>query len=225
MCQPPLDVPSVHLRENAPDELRYRRCSSLGGNSVLQMCSASLRAERNAGASVLSTHWDWATSKRGTRRDLVKWSSSSGWVAVFAFSVTLPSAFAGQSGWFWQNPLPQGSSLHGVAQLGSMTAVAVGGGGIILRTEDGGVTWSLRASGTTRTLRAISFGDANTGFAVGAAGTILRTDDGGETWGAQTTGSSNLLNGVSFVNPSVGTAVGERGTILRTEDGGATWTP
>ena len=74
-----------------------------------------------------------------------------------------------QSGWFWQNPLPQGNELFATAVVDANTAVAVGDVGTILRTTDGGATWSPQSSGTTNTLRGVSFTDANTGTEIGRA--------------------------------------------------------
>jgi photosystem II stability/assembly factor-like uncharacterized protein len=51
--------------------------------------------------------------------------------------------------------------------------------GTILRTTDGGATWTSQASGTNNPLFGVAFTDANTGTAVGDGGTILRTTDGG----------------------------------------------
>src|SRR6266851_4828376 len=146
------------------------------------------------------------------------------------------SVSVAQSGWFWQNPLPQGNSLNAVAVLDSDTVTAVGGAGTILRTVDGGATWTFQASGTTKTLNGVSFVDADTGWAVGGtlaySGTIVRTTNGGATWTSQMSGARFPLYGVSFLNANIGTAVGGfRGVgtgtfekIVRTIDGGATWT-
>jgi len=84
-----------------------------------------------------------------------------------------------QSGWFWQNPLPQGNSLNAVAVLDSDTVTVVGAAGTILRTTDGGATWTPQTSGTTNSLRGLSFVNANTGTVVSNYGTILRTTTGG----------------------------------------------
>ncbi len=130
----------------------------------------------------------------------------------------------GQSGWFWQNPLPQGNNLLGAATPGPSTVVAVGTSGTILRSSDGGETWTPQTSGTNRDLLAVSFVDGNTGTAVGEGGTIVRTTDGGETWTRQTSGTTNFLRAVSFVDANTGTAVGDQGIILHTTDGGDTWT-
>ncbi|MBC8145829.1 MAG: hypothetical protein H7X80_09590, partial [bacterium] len=77
---------------------------------------------------------------------------------------TTLSTFA-QSGWEWQNPLPVGSTLHGVDIIDSATITAVGQDGVIVRSSDGGATWVRQQSGTDATLRAVSFVDANNGWA------------------------------------------------------------
>ncbi len=77
--------------------------------------------------------------------------------------------------WFWQNPLPQGNTLYAVDFVNATTGTVVGEGGTILRTTDGGSSWVIQTSGTTRVLRSVSFTDAITGTAVGLGGTILRT--------------------------------------------------
>src|SRR5260370_41052037 len=77
------------------------------------------------------------------------------------------------SGWFWQNPLPQGNFLNGVAVTDPNTAVAVGAVGTSIRTTDGGATWTVQASRTTHHLLGASFTDANNGTAVRENGMTL----------------------------------------------------
>jgi photosystem II stability/assembly factor-like uncharacterized protein len=127
---------------------------------------------------------------------------------------------SGPSGWFWQNPLPQGNPLNDVAFADANTATAVGYLGTVLRTTDGGATWVSQTSGTTNPLYDVSFTDANTGVVVGPGGTILGTTDAGATWVTQASGTMYSLQAVSFTNANMGTVVGESGTIVRTVDGG-----
>jgi len=54
------------------------------------------------------------------------------------------------------------------------TGWAVGEGGIIVHTTDGGAYWTTQTSGTTERLIGVHFVDANTGWAVGSNGTILK---------------------------------------------------
>jgi len=116
-------------------------------------------------------------------------------------------------------------TLHGVSFTDSDNGTAVGVGGTILRTTDGGTNWASQTSGTNNELTDVSFTDSDNGTAVGVLGTILRTTDGGTTWTPQTSGTPNDLRGVSFTDSDNGTAVGMFGTILRTTDGGTNWTP
>jgi len=102
---------------------------------------------------------------------------------------------------------------------------AVGAGGTIVHTSNGGAIWSPQTSGTVNVLGGVNFVDANNGWAVGDGGTIVHTSNGGATWSAQTSGTGNFLLGVSFVDASNGWAVGGNGTILHTSDGGTIWSP
>src|SRR6266446_357618 len=83
------------------------------------------------------------------------------------------------SQWHWQNPLPQGNNLRGAAFVDANTGTVVGEYGTIVRTTDGGNSWTIQASGTTETLWAVSFTDANHGTAVGEGGVIVRTTHAG----------------------------------------------
>jgi len=120
--------------------------------------------------------------------------------------------------------------MFGVSFIDANNGTVVGGGFFcvtILRTIDGGTTWSSQTSDTTYSLSSVSFTDVNNGTAVGSGvlgGAILRTIDGGTTWTSQTSGTIRPLRGVSFTDANNGTAVGDFNTIRRTTDGGTTWT-
>ena len=43
--------------------------------------------------------------------------------------------------WFWQNPLPQGNPLTSICFTDANTGWAVGTGGTIMKTTDGGSNW------------------------------------------------------------------------------------
>jgi photosystem II stability/assembly factor-like uncharacterized protein len=126
-------------------------------------------------------------------------------------------------GWRWQNPLPQGNVLRDVEVLDGQTAVAVGNGGTILRTTDGGLTWRPQSSGTVADLRGVSFTSPLAGTAVGTGGTFVRTLDGGQQWTAATIDSAVALRSVKFTDNLHGIAVGTHGRIFRTSDGGTNW--
>jgi len=115
--------------------------------------------------------------------------------------------------------------LGTVTCTSSLRAWAAGADGLVLRTIDGGNSWTQQDVGTTDILMRVRFfGD--TGWIVGGThgkAVILNTRDHGETWQAQQTDLTKGLLDVFFTG-SKGWLVGETGTILKTEDGGLTWT-
>ena len=65
--------------------------------------------------------------------------------------------------------------LLGVFFTDANNGIVVGRYGTILRTTDGGVTWTPEFSDTHSDLFGVFFSDADTGTVVGGEGTILRT--------------------------------------------------
>jgi photosystem II stability/assembly factor-like uncharacterized protein len=154
-------------------------------------------------------------------------------IALLAFGAGAASAFEGTAGgWYWQNPLVQGNSLHDVAVTSGRT-VAVGDAGVVFTSTDGGGSWERGRSGMRGSLRSVALVDASTGWAVGDGG-MIATTDGGRNWKAQDLPGAGTykFTSVSFVNANDGWACGSytvRGgtsssRIVRTVNGGATWT-
>ena len=150
------------------------------------------------------------------------------YLLVLFFHLVFISESKAQEGWFWQNPYPTGFTLYGVSFSDENNGTAVGEYGAIIRTTNGGNSWIVQESGTTKNLRSVSFPDPNNGTAVGDNGIILHTTNGGTTWKAQSSGTAETLYGVSFPDANNGTAVGlwtTVGTVFHTTDGGDTWVP
>jgi photosystem II stability/assembly factor-like uncharacterized protein len=101
-------------------------------------------------------------------------------------------------------------------------AWVAGEDGIVLRTQDAGVSWTLQDTGTTRHLRAIGF-SGTTGWVVGDGGTVRKTTNSGDDWAAQNAGVAVPLRAIAVVDASHVWAVGDSGTIIHTEDGGTSW--
>ncbi len=101
---------------------------------------------------------------------------------------------------------------------------AAGRDGVVIRTTDGGETWSdALNTGSERILRDIYFADANHGWAVGDNGRILLTTNGGDSWQQSESGTIRRLNGVYFPEDNqTGYVVGLL-SVLKTTDGGLTW--
>ncbi len=123
----------------------------------------------------------------------------------------------------WQNMYHSRSLGERVTSVDERIVVAVGSEGVITRSDDGGVTWEPRDSGTDKYFSDVSFSGVDLGIAVGEDGVIVRSLDGGDTWEVVSRGSRMDLNDVFFTDPFNGTAVGLWGAVLRTSDGGNTW--
>jgi photosystem II stability/assembly factor-like uncharacterized protein len=108
------------------------------------------------------------------------------------------------------------------------------GGGVIMKTTDGGNSWTMRLEEAT--VREFHFTDPSTGYAVGGR-KILRTADRGDSWEDITPADERIfdLRCVHFIDATHGFVVG-RGEdmthdtnlykvsiVLETEDGGESW--
>jgi photosystem II stability/assembly factor-like uncharacterized protein len=136
------------------------------------------------------------------------------------------SVQVGSSGWQWGNPLPQGNTLRAMSFAG-ITGYAAGDFGTLLRTTDGGVTWSGLLSGTFTNLTEVQAIDGDSVFAAGGC-VARRSDDGGATFTrvAFTPVESSCREQFAtgwFVNQATGFIVLTDGTVLRTDNNGDTF--
>lgn len=138
----------------------------------------------------------------------------------------------GTSGWFWSDPLPQGNDLSDLDFVGQR-GYAVGGGGTILRTDDGGLSWTGLPSGGPDVRGAdLSQVDTVTPETVivptRADCTLRRSDDGGRTFRRlrivpRGTRCLGRIGSFSFPSPGTGYVVAPAGVVMRTTDGGASF--
>ena len=101
-----------------------------------------------------------------------------------------------------------------------------GSQGRIIKTTDGGSTWTGVYTNTTSSVTALAATNATTVHAVRLDGAILNTTDGGTTWSTPVpnTVSTSML-GMSFLDSMTGFVVGSVGVMSKTTDGGNTWAP
>lgn len=119
---------------------------------------------------------------------------------------------------------PQAGLLLAAARA-SGRIVAAGANGVILVSDDAGLSYRQASVPVRLTLTSLFFLDDRTGWATGHAGAILRTDDGGDSWTVQRVdfGSDQPLFSVYFLDRQEGWAVGLWSLMLHTRDGGRTW--
>jgi photosystem II stability/assembly factor-like uncharacterized protein len=123
-------------------------------------------------------------------------------------------------GWLPQDSGLAAARLQDVHFPDADTGYAVGDS--ILKTVDGGKTWSVLDAGSEY-LTAVFFVDGRRGWVAGARGTVFRTSNGGEAWFPADAQMRGDARGLYFTGPLTGFCVGDDGSISRTSDGGATW--
>jgi eukaryotic-like serine/threonine-protein kinase len=115
------------------------------------------------------------------------------------------------------------SDFHSIFFVNEKTGFICGQNSTILKTEDGGATWSLTnfdSAGVN--LYSLYFVDERRGVAVGESGVILRSTDSGETWNQSlSSAGSSLFNLIE--NEKKLSAVGGGGTLLVSTNTGSTW--
>lgn len=108
----------------------------------------------------------------------------------------------------------------------------VGQDGVVIRTDDGGVTWFVLNPKFNYNFHDVFFFDADTGLVVGNGGTIMRTVKGGVDGGRDGDEGWRLIKSptpiknlfaITFIDNMFGWIVGEDGRILETKNGGRDW--
>ena len=162
--------------------------------------------------------------------DAVRFHDADHGVAVG--STYTPSAltrYTSDGGTTWQPAGEPASTppLDDAAWRDASDAVAVGDGGTILLSSDGGADWTAPTSPspTTNALDSVVFADPEHGWAVGSAGTVVATTDGGASWQVRPCPTTATLRTVACASPTRAWVAGDRGVLLATLDGGRHWLP
>ena len=104
--------------------------------------------------------------------------------------------------------------------------------GLVIRTVDGGATWSSQISGRFTRFTHVSMATTKIGWVTGEGGgrRLLKTANGGRTWTTQFLPRGARANDVDAVNKTTAFVAAEsvltnpaHGLVARTTDGGAHW--
>lgn len=214
------------------DGSKWSALSSGTGNNLRSVTSSGSQwVAVGSNGTILTSHdggLEWRAQRSGSDANLaaVVWSGSR-YVAVGATGLQ-GTILTSPNGTTWRTVRGLGSGeliLLGLASSGSQF-VAVGtapAGGAILTSPDGN-TWTSDSSGTTATLRGVTWSGSQF-VAVGDYATILFSTDG-KTWTSPSKliPTENSLYGVVWSpQKKLFVAVGQAGTILTSPDA-ATWT-
>ena len=133
----------------------------------------------------------------------------------------------------WRVSTPYNGAINDIVFTDNLTGYASGigagignctGSGLLLKTIDGGSTWTRMNTVTTNALNKLFFKDAFTGWALGNSSTVLKTIDGGVNWIQQTSGIGAGLNDIYFIDFNTGFICGLNGILRKTTNGGTNFT-
>jgi len=184
---------------------------------------------------------NWQTLDTGTDRSLlsVRFADANVGIAIGDFGILIRTEDGGDT---WTKidlpediPLPEdiaeiimpGDILLYGADFPTPTQGWIAGEfGVILTTEDAGLTWTAQQSPVETTLFSVSFDDTMRGWAVGIEEVLIHTEDGGLTWNKQRVPPrKGFVLGLYNIDVEgdIGWAVGDSGLLLRSTNGGRTW--
>lgn len=122
--------------------------------------------------------------------------------------------------------VPITSHLQDIAAWDSKNAVVVGNDGVVLYTQDAGVTWQQAdapVNDVVNKLLDVKVFAEGEAWAVGAFGTILLSHDYGQTWSYAREIEDFILNEITKRADGGLVAVGEFGSILVSDNQGLDW--
>lgn len=130
--------------------------------------------------------------------------------------------------WSWLHPNPQGNTINRMSFINATTGWAAGEKGAIIKTANGGSTWSVQYAGTIKDFRGLAFTDVNNGWA-GAGSELFYTANSGQTWDIVFRFPGLTITAIAMQDKDTGliaaTSVSTGSTIYRTTNGGLNWTP
>jgi photosystem II stability/assembly factor-like uncharacterized protein len=124
---------------------------------------------------------------------------------------SIPTTQRGQSIWF-------ANSDTGFIAAGSGNGTA----GTLVRTTDGGNTWTSVYSAGSSFLSVCGTSSTNI-FAVTANGTVFHSTNAGQNWQLSSGVVPQFMYSLSFLDQNIGFIVGGNGEIRRTTDAGVSW--
>ena len=125
----------------------------------------------------------------------------------------------------WQSIGISNYYVNNVSFINSNLGFAACNDGIIAKTVDGGLSWTLshQHDWTSWEINVVHFLNKDIGFAFCEIGDILKTDNGGQSWEKVKVYGQSCYTAF-FIDDSTGYAGGEHGYLLKTTDGGENWT-
>jgi photosystem II stability/assembly factor-like uncharacterized protein len=125
--------------------------------------------------------------------------------------------------WTELNPKVPRVDYLGINFANKDTGWAVGDMGTLIKSTDGGASWTVSETNTTTPILKVRSFNGQIVIASGFNGLILRSTDGGETFTEVTSNVTGDLWGLQMINDTLGWACGNANSLTKTTDGGQSW--
>lgn len=122
----------------------------------------------------------------------------------------------------WKRVGAWGNRLTGIDWVTEQIGY-ISGDQIILKTIDGGLSWTEQLAPVKTHMHGVDFFNENLGLMVGENGQVFRTTDGGDIWSLIKLPTDKTLKSVQFLNQTRVYAVGESGEVYRSTNSGQSW--
>jgi photosystem II stability/assembly factor-like uncharacterized protein len=139
-------------------------------------------------------------------------------MSVWACGQTLLHSMDGGLTWEQDSFPADPTSLREIQFVDPLHGFICGFSGLILKTSDGGVTWTPHTSNISGQFEGLHFLDTLEGYVCGSPGRFLHTTDGGITWENVGTPSWGNMHEVVFDNAGNGWIAGDGLNILSNAD-------
>lgn len=122
----------------------------------------------------------------------------------------------------WRRVGGWGNEFTGISWVNDEVGF-MAGDRIILKTIDGGLSWTEQQTPDDTKMYGIDFFNQNIGLMVGENGTVFRTTNSGDTWQRIKINTDVTLRKVRFLTQTRVFAIGDNGFFYRSTNGGESW--
>lgn len=116
-----------------------------------------------------------------------------------------------------------GNELRKIQFVNDLTGYAVGGGGTVIKTTNGGTNWNVINVGLSGYIPCLYFVNGSTGYLGTSQQVIKKTIDGGDTWTTQSLPTTSYIADINFINDQTGFVSSNGRQIFKTTNGGINW--
>jgi spore coat protein CotH/photosystem II stability/assembly factor-like uncharacterized protein len=137
------------------------------------------------------------------------------------FALMMPETYTQK--WFRQ-PLNYWQRWYDIQFADTLNGFIVGEHGTILRTTDGGSTWTESNVGLALPLTSIGIASLDNIFVGAENGFMFQSNDTGKSWLRIMLMQNKNIRGILFESPQNGWMYGDSSLLMKTIDGGVSWT-